>query len=122
LTVDKLRAVKKLLALIVVVVAALAVAGVTINLTESRRAESARQTLDRAASRFAQCYAREESYENCETGTSKLMVAERSKRRFALLSAVEFGPTYTISGTAAGRLNRTCQPVGAHCPIGEWQG
>jgi hypothetical protein len=77
--VDRLRPVKKLLASLVAVVAVLAVASAIINLSEPRRAESARETLDRAASRFVQCYARDESYESCETGTSKLMVAERSK-------------------------------------------
>jgi hypothetical protein len=120
--VNRLRAVKKLLASIVAVVSVLAVAGVIINLTGPRRAESARETLDRAASRFVQCYARDESYESCETGTSKLMVAERSKRRFALVSTVAFGPTYTISRTAVGRLRRSCQPLGADCPAGAWQG
>jgi hypothetical protein len=113
--------VKRLLISIVAVVAVPAVAGVIINVTEPRRAESARETLDRAAGRFVQCYAREASYERCETGTSKLMVAERSKRRFALVSTVEFGPTYTITGTAVGRLERSCQPLGARCPSSAWQ-
>jgi hypothetical protein len=121
-TVNRLRPVKKLLASIVAVVAVLAVAGGIVSLTGPRRAESARETLDRAASRFVQCYARDESYESCETGTSRLMVADRSKRRFALVSAVEFGPTYMISRTAGGKLKRSCQPLGADCPTGAWQG
>ena len=67
---------------------------------------------------FVRCYERDASYEHCETGTSKVMVATRSKEQFALVASVEFGPTYTIGRTAAGRLRRSCQPRGAHCPVG----
>jgi hypothetical protein len=120
-TAGKLRRVKKLLRVLVVAVAVLIVAGLGFDVTEPRRAANARETLDRAAGMFVQCYRRDASYERCETGTSKVMVATRSKKQFALVSTVEFGPTYSIGRTAAGRLKRSCQPRGPQCPSGGWR-
>lgn len=38
--------------------------------TEEDRAQDARDTLERAADEFVECYDRSSSYEKCETGSS----------------------------------------------------
>ena len=103
----------------VAVVAALAVAAVV--LTEGRRAAGARDTLEAAAARFVACYDAKASYLECQTGTSKVNVATRTKSRFTLISAVEFGPHYSISRTRGGKLQRECSPNGSRCPVGRWR-
>lgn len=98
------------------------VAGVVlaVNLTADDRAASARQTLERAADRFVRCYERDASYARCDAGTSKVLV-NRARKRFALTMAVEFAATYTISRRNDGRLARSCQPRGSHCPVSGWR-
>lgn len=91
-----------------------------IESTEGDRAASARQTLERAANEFVECYEQSSSYEKCETGTSKIAVTLRRRREFSLTSSVELGPSYTISRRGDGRLRRSCQPEGSHCPVAEW--
>jgi hypothetical protein len=103
----------------VAVVAALAVAAVV--LTEGRRAAGARDTLEHAAARFVACYDGEASYLECKTGPSNVNVATRTKNRFLLISAVEFGPTYSISRKRGGELQRECSPRGSRCPVGRWR-
>jgi hypothetical protein len=100
-------------------VAALAVAAVV--LTGDRRAAGARDTLDDAAARFVACYAAEASYLECKPGTSKVNVATRTRNRFTLISAVEFGPHYSISRERGGGLQRECSPSGSRCPVGRWR-
>lgn len=115
------RGVKKFLVCLVAVAAVLGTVGAIVKLTLPSRAEAARERLTQVAERFVECYSRDASYERCKTGTEKLMVGERSKRRFELVSAVEFGPIYSISGTPSGRLERTCQPNNStYCPRGRW--
>jgi hypothetical protein len=118
--VNTLRHVKKLVVLMLAAAAVLCAVGAIVKLTLPSRAEAARARLTQVAQRFDQCYSRYASYEHCETGTRKLMVGERGKRRFTLVSAVEFGPTYMISGTPDGELERSCQPSSTHCPNGLW--
>jgi len=117
---NTLRRVKKLLVCLVAFAAVLGTIGAIVKLTVPSRAEAARERLTLVAERFVQCYSRDASYERCETGTEKLMVGERSKRRFELVSAVELGPIYSISGTPSGRLERSCQPTSTYCPHGQW--
>jgi Tfp pilus assembly protein PilE len=103
--------------LILVVIAAYA----ALTLTEGKRAASARATLERAARQFVECYEQDASYARCDPGTSKVSVDFRSRRRFALSSSVEFGPTYSISRMGHGKLIRSCQPSGSRCPVGKWK-
>jgi hypothetical protein len=103
----------------VVIVAALVVAAVV--LTEGRRAAGARDTLEDAAARFVACYDAEGSYLECKTGPSDVNVATRTKNRFTLISAVEFGPHYSISRERGGALQRECSPRGSRCPVGRWR-
>lgn len=91
-----------------------------VNLTADDRAASARQTLERAAGRFVKCYERSASYARCDPGTSKVLVNQRRKK-FALTMAVEFAATYTIARRGDGRLVRSCQARGSHCPVSGWQ-
>ncbi|MBE2321082.1 hypothetical protein DVA67_034410 [Solirubrobacter sp. CPCC 204708] len=111
---------KKLVVSLVAMAAVLAAAGAIVKLTLPSRAEAARERLTQVAERFVECHSREATYERCETGTEKLMVGERSKRRFTLVSAVEFGPTYEITGTPFGPIKRSCQPDSRYCPNGIW--
>jgi predicted membrane-bound mannosyltransferase len=101
------------------VVAALAVAAVV--LTGGSRAAGARDTLEDAAARFVACYDAQASYLECKTGTSKVNVATRTKNRFTLVSAVEFGPHYVIERERGGELQRGCSPSGSRCPVGRWR-
>lgn len=113
----RLCCVKKL---VISLVALAALVGAVVMLTLPSRAEAARERLTQVADRFVECYSRDASYERCETGTEKLMV-DRSKRQFTLTSTVDFGPTYTISGTSSGRLERSCQPDNSkYCSNGLW--
>jgi hypothetical protein len=96
-------------------------AAVVVKITAGQRAMSARDTLERAAREFVECYERVGSYARCDPGTSKVNVTFQSRKAFALASSVEFGPTYTITRRGEGRLIRRCQPVGARCPVGEWR-
>lgn len=115
-----LRCVKKLVISLVVLAALVGGVGAAVVLTLPSRAEAARDRLTQVADRFVECYSQDASYERCETGTEKLMV-DRSERQFTLTSTVEFGPTYTISGTSSGRLERSCQPDNStYCSNGRW--
>jgi len=88
--------------------------------TEGDRAADARETLDRAANEFVQCYARSRSYERCDPGTSKIAVTLRRRTEFSLTSTLEFGPSYTIARRGEGRLARSCQHEGSQCPAPGW--
>jgi hypothetical protein len=101
------------------VVAALVIAVVV--LTEGRRASGARDTLEDAAARFVACYDAQASYLECKPRTSKVNVATRTRNRFTLISAVEFGPHYSISRERGGGLQRECSPSGSRCPVGRWR-
>ena len=103
----------------VALVAALAIAAVV--LTEGRRAAGARDTLEDAAARFVACYDAKASYLGCKTGPSNVNVATQTKNRFTLISAVEFGPHYSISRVRGGKLQRECSPSGSRCPVGRWR-
>jgi hypothetical protein len=96
-------------------------AGVVVKLTAGERAKSARDTLERAAREFVECYERVGSYARCDPGTSKVNVTFQSRKAFALASSVEFGPTYEISRRGEARLIRNCQPLGSRCPVGKWR-
>jgi hypothetical protein len=103
--------------ILVVIVTAVAV----VKLTAGHRAASARKTLERAAAQFVACYERAGSYAQCDPGTSKVMVEFQNRRGFAVMSTVEFGPTYEISRERDGTVRRSCSPRGERCPVGNWE-
>lgn len=104
----------------IVLAALVGCVGAIVKLTLPSRAEAARERLAAVAESFVECYSQDASYERCEPGTEKLMV-DRSKRRFTLISTVDFGPTYSVSGTPSGRLEHSCQPANsAYCSTDLW--
>jgi hypothetical protein len=106
--------------LVAIVLAVFLVGGLAFRLTESHRAAGARASLRQAARNFIECYRKERSYVHCDPKRSGLFVAQRRPHRFTFISSVEFGPTYSITGSASGRLTRRCDPPGRGCVGGRW--
>lgn len=103
-----------------VVVGVLAV--VVVRGTVDSRAEEARATLERGAKRFVACYDRDGSYLKCKAGSKKIAITFRRSDAFSLTYAADFAATYTISRDKDGELQRSCQPRGKRCPVGDWSG
>ena len=112
---------QKLGVVVAVTVLLVLAAVVLVKLTSDQRAGSARDTLERAATRFVECYERRSSYARCDSGTSKIAVISQTRSRFEIASTVEFGPTYWIARRRDGELMRRCHPLGQQCPVGIWQ-
>ena len=110
---------RRLLPGIAILLALVVTGAAAVKLTVEDRAAGAQRSLERAAARLAACHRQEGTYSTCRFDASGVFVQSRTRGTFALMSAVEFGPTYELRVGRRGRVVRTCHPLGRHC-AGTW--